>query len=116
MMQGELVSKPSAVYDPDKVLVKLFSRLAFVVGHSRMLNLNHNACRCDDIGAVDFAIWRGPRLLPAFCGKEVLPIAVPLSFVLPPRIAVATRGMRPMMYDTRAAFGYHGCPAGRTST
>nr|WP_245495500.1 hypothetical protein [Rhizobium ruizarguesonis] len=51
-----------------------------------------------------------PYLLPVR-GEAVFPIAMPLSFRLPPWIAVADAHMRPMPHPLTSAFGDNACVA-----
>lgn len=71
-----------------------------------MLELNYDACWRYNIGAMNLPARRRVADLPALFGEFVLPLAVPGSFVFPPRVTVFWIRMRPMMDDARTAFRY----------
>jgi hypothetical protein len=104
MVDVEVVPELSAIKNPNEVLIEIFPRQALRVCHLGVLELNHDSKLGDDIGAVNLAIRRCVGNLAMDRRKQAFPLAVPLGFVLPPRIAILTSGMRPVKDDTRAAF------------
>ena len=78
-----------------------------------MLDLDDNACRRLDIGPVDLAVWSRMGYLPALLRKLALPLPVPVRLVFPPRIAVPTRHMGPVMHHASSALRQHCGPAVR---
>jgi hypothetical protein len=72
-----------------------------------MLHLNHDAGRRFYIGAVDFSVRCGVTDFSAMLWEEILPVAMPSRFVLPPRIAIPTARVSPMVHDARPAFSNH---------
>lgn len=105
MIDVEIVPKAAPVDHPNEIAVKGFAGLPFGVGHRRMLDFDDDAGRCLDIGSVDLTVGGHMRNLPALGWEEVLPRPMPLGFILPPWVAIAPFGMRPMVQDPRAAFG-----------
>ena len=54
-----------------------------------------------DVRAVDFTVRHRARQLAAVFGKQALPLAMPRSFVLPPRAAVPATAMGAVVHDAR---------------
>ena len=61
----KVVSEPSAIDDPDEVAVERLPRLTLEIRHRRMLDLNDDARRGLDVRAVNLAVERRVRNLPA---------------------------------------------------
>ena len=81
-----------------------------------MLELNHPTTIGLHICDVPFTVsGRVDDLLP-LRGKLIFPSAVPLRFILPPRIAMETPFVSPVPNTNVAALGNHGCPTARTLT
>src|SRR5579872_1678277 len=77
-----------------------------------MLDLDDDPGRRFDVCAVNLAVGRDVRNLPAGLRKKTLPRPMPLGLVLPPWIAVAPAGMGPVVQDARPALGDHRGTAG----
>lgn len=60
-----------------------------------------------DVGTVDFAIGCDVGDFTPLGGKQILPVAVPLGFVLPPRVAVLLVSVGPVVNHAGTAFGDH---------
>ena len=95
------------IHNPDKIPVKRFARFALHISHRRVLNLDDNACRGLDVGTMNLSVWSRVRHFSRFLGEPGLPFAVPIRLVFPPRIAVPSRCMGPMMYDAGPALCHH---------
>jgi hypothetical protein len=85
----KVLAKGASINNPNKISIKGLAREALCIGHARMLHLNYDPGRRLYIGYVDFSIRRGVTNFSAVFWKTVLPITMPSSFVLPPRIAIA---------------------------
>lgn len=72
-----------------------------------MLNLNYNSRWRLDVGAMNFSICGGVGNLAAFLREKVLPRAMPVCLVLPPRITISASSVRPMMQNAWAALRNH---------
>jgi hypothetical protein len=72
----------------------------------RVLKLNYQPMWCLDISDVKFSIRVAGRDFLPVSRKVVLPIAMPLGFVFPPRVTMPLSFMRPVPNLDVATFGH----------
>jgi len=95
-------------------LVKDFARSTLFRFDVRVLELNHPAVTGLDVCDVSFTVSGMVDELLPIRGKLVLPSAVPLRFVLPPRIAKETAFVSPVPNPDFSASCNHGFSADST--
>lgn len=86
----EVALAPRAIHDPDEPTVERVARLTFFRSDGRVLKLDDPAPFSANIGNVPGAVGGTVEVLLPVFREVILPGAVPLGFVFPPRIAVAT--------------------------
>ena len=107
MEDAEALPEGSAIDDPKQIAVEGLSGEALRIRHRRVLYLDVDARWCLDVGSVYLAVGGLVVDFPAMFREPVLPIAVPLSLVLPPRVAVPLAPVGPMVEHTRTTLGDH---------
>ena len=112
MLSGKVVYSDRA---PNHVVVKIFTRNAFLRANVRMLKLYHQSVRCFDISNVFFSIVSFMHHFLPLCWKPIFPITMPLSFTFPPMIASLLCFMRPVPNLPITTFSNHMSAATRTN-
>ena len=104
MKHVKILTKASAIDDPQEVSVEGLSRHAFGIRHTGMLHLYDDTGRGFDIGAVYLTILGNMRNFPTILRKITFPFPMPVRFVFPPWITITPPLMCPVINDTRTAF------------